>query len=160
MMRRSETLMRGAICATVLTMVAALASCRLHGERITTQIVEDRVLTIGEFQRRFQESSLFADCYWYFGDKDGYSYVEIDKSQPIDGYDDMFNRRVHHKLYRYRVSSADVEFSPKMPFAGYDSGKRIVPHGRVDDAHCVEYKITTKPQQSPAGDVLKAAPEE
>ena len=131
---------------TVLSLVVVvglggvLASCRWHGECITEKVVEDRVLPVEEFKRLFAEEKLFSECFWYFGQREGYSYVEIDEARSIDQYDDDFNRRVHHTLRRYRVSEAEVVFTPARPFLGYTEGRRIVAP-RFADENSVVYEV-------------------
>ena len=128
------------ICSVLLFCVP-LTACRFHGERITKKVVEDRVLALDEFRQLFREDQLRTRCCWYYGNRAGYSYVEIDDVEPIDKDDDMFNRRVHHKLRRFRISERDVVFTPTMDFSGYETGKRIVPSGFADE-HCATFHVT------------------
>jgi len=98
------------VCALALF---AVCGCRLHGEKITFTVKEERILPVPEFGTLFAESNLNSACYWYFGNKDGYACIEIDESRAIDEYDDVLNRRQHHTLRRYRVAETDVEFIPR-----------------------------------------------
>lgn len=110
----------------VLLFCVSSTACRSHGERVTQSVVEDRVLSLSEFRQLFRADQLNAHCCWYYGSRTGYSYIEIDDPQPIDLHDDMFNRRIHHTLRRFRVSERDVTFMPAMAFSGYEKGTRIV----------------------------------
>lgn len=115
-----------------------LGICR---DKITFTVRKDRVLSVAEFRTRFAESNLNSECYWYFGNKNGYAYVEMDESRPIDEHDDAAHRRVHHTLSRYRVAEADVEFIPKVAFTGYDHGKRIVEFRNAGGDWSAVYRI-------------------
>ena len=121
---RTTGLRHVVICALVLTFVWG---CHSYGSKITFTVKEDSALQVAEFTNLFAESNLNYACYWYFGNKNGYVYVEIDEPRAIDEYDDVLNRREHHTLRRYRVAETDVEFIPRIDFVGWDGygGKRI-----------------------------------
>ena len=91
------------------------ALCGCHGEKITYEYHEGGKLTAAEFAYNFAYDKLNSAGCWYYGQKDGLHYLEIDLSEPIDRYDDMLNRRVRHVITKYTVPVEVVEFSKTAP---------------------------------------------
>lgn len=121
---QSTTAMLCAVGIMLLALLGGTGCCR-KGELITTRIMVDMELSRNRFFQVFQDQNLDRKTHWYLGNDERYSYFEIHVSRPIDEHDDMFNRRVHHEIYRYRVVLTSGDLDATHPFFGFDSSRKV-----------------------------------
>ena len=132
---------QSALMRTVLSCLLMIVSGCSRGERIEFQYHELVEITDVEFMRLFHPEVLYAKCCWYYGAKNGMHYLEIDIDESVDEHDDMFNRRVRHQLYRYRVSNRNVQFSKSSEFMGFNAGHMRIVKAQHEDAESISYSV-------------------